>query len=218
MKGVFNLRPPVARYCEIWDVDIVLVLLRKLSPVKDLDFKQLTFKLVMLMALVSVQRAQTLHLLKISNMKKSRNGYTFLVVDVIKQSRPGYKPPVLELKAYPPDRRLCVYTVLKEFLFRREGKGISSDNLFISYQRPHGSVTSITISRWLRTVMARAGINTTLFKAHSVRAAVSSKAKAAHVPVKEIMERAGWSRESTFAKFYEKRVVKDQFAETILKL
>jgi hypothetical protein len=151
-------------------------------------------------------------------MKKHRNGYTFLVEDVVKQSRPGYKVPALEFKAYPPDRRLCIYVVLKEYLFRREGKGCTEDKLFVSVCKPFKPVCTVTISRWIRTVMAKAGIDTTIFKAHSTRAAVSSKAKAAHVPVKDIMEKAGWSRQSTFAKFYDKKVEKDKFADTILKL
>jgi hypothetical protein len=218
MKGVFNLRPPVSRYCATWDVDIVLKYLRTLSPVKELSFKDLTLKVVMLMALISAQRAQTLHLLKMKYLSKHRNAFVFLLVDVVKQSRPGYKPPVLELKSFPPDRRLCIYTVLKEYLFRKTCKKCTSPKLLVSYQGKHQGISTATISRWIRTVMARAGIDTDMFKAHSTRAAVASKAKAAHIPVKDIMEKAGWSRESTFAKFYDKKVEKDRFVETILKL
>ena len=218
MKGVYNLRPPVSRYCATWDVDIVLRYLRTLSPVKDLSFKDLTLKLVMLMALLSAQRAQTLHLLKMKYMSKSRNAFVFLIVDVVKQGRPGYKPPVMEFKAFPPDRRLCIYTVMKEYLLRRKYKLCTEVNLLVSHYGKHKAVCTATISRWIRTVMSRAGVDTDMFKAHSTRAAVASKAKAAHVPIKDIMDKAGWSRESTFAKFYDKKVERDRFAETILKL
>ena len=60
MRGVFNLRPPIPRYEEIWDVRIVLNYLRQLSPAKDLPLKSLTLKVCMLVALVSGQRVQTL--------------------------------------------------------------------------------------------------------------------------------------------------------------
>jgi hypothetical protein len=34
------------------------------------------------------------------------------------QSRPGYRNQQIHLKAYSPDRRLCAFTVLKEYLYR----------------------------------------------------------------------------------------------------
>ena len=68
-----------------------------------------------------------------------------------------------------------------------------------------------------KTVMIRAGISDS-FGSHSVRAAVVSKANISGVPLKDILERAGWSNQSTFAKFYNKKVVKDStFDHTVLK-
>ena len=55
-------------------------------------------------------------------MQKSVHGYTFKLVKVIKQSRPGKNPPVIELRAYQVDRRLCIVTVLNEYLMRRKLK------------------------------------------------------------------------------------------------
>ena len=51
--------------------------------------------------------------------------------------------------------------------------------------------------------MAEAGVDVTTFKPHSTRAA-ASKAKHASVPVKEILDTAGWSSERTFDRFYNK--------------
>jgi hypothetical protein len=172
----------------------------------------------MLMAIISTQRAQSLHLLKVDMMRKTKTAFVFTIVEPIKQSRPGYRAPVFELKAFPSDRRLCVFFVLKEYLFRRKTKVTNVNKLLVSYQRPHQAVSVATISRWIRTVMKMAGIDTDIFKAHSVRAAVTSKAKACHVPVQEIMAKAGWSRPSTFSTFYDKKIVRDRFAETVLKL
>ena len=63
MKGTFNLRPPKARYSHTWDVAVVLHYLQTLGPNKDLSLKNLTMKLVMLTALISGQRCQTLSLM-----------------------------------------------------------------------------------------------------------------------------------------------------------
>lgn len=69
MKGIFNLKPTKARYCEIWDVNRALLYLQRLSPVAKLSLKMLTFKLAMLTALTLASRMQSIHLLNISNMK-----------------------------------------------------------------------------------------------------------------------------------------------------
>ena len=53
------------------------------------------------------------------------------------------------------------------------------------------------------------GVNTTKYTAGSVRAAAASQAKAKSVPLCHIMSKAGWSRESTFAKYYNKAIVQD---------
>ena len=63
MRGIFVLDPPRPIYARIWDVKVVLKYLKSLWPINKLDLKQLTFKLAMLMALITAQRAQTIHLL-----------------------------------------------------------------------------------------------------------------------------------------------------------
>ena len=65
--------------------------------------------------------------------------------------------------------------------------------------------------------MKDAGINTSVFKPHSTRGAATSTAKAANVPIHEIMNTAGWRSDSTFAKFYDRPVTNESnFAEAIL--
>ena len=49
--------------------------------------------------------------------------------------------------------------------------------------------------------MNLAGIDTSVFKAHSTRAASSSKASNQGVPLEEILLMADWSGQSTFLKF-----------------
>ena len=82
------------------------------------------------------------------------------------------------------------------------------NQLFLSLVTPHAPVTTSTISRWLREIMTDAGVNTTLFKAHSVRGASTSKASKEGLSVGQIIEKANWSNAGTFQKFY-CRTVKD---------
>ena len=53
------------------------------------------------------------------------------------------------------------------------------------------------LARWIHVVMPQAGIDVNIFKAHSVRLASVSVPRASVVPVKDIIERVGWSKEST---------------------
>ena len=63
-------------------------------------------------------------------------------------------------------------------------------------------MTSSTIARWLKICLSEAGIDTEIFKAHSVRGASSSKAATAGGTTADILQAADWSSESTFQKYY----------------
>lgn len=217
MKGVYNLRPMRSRYSQTWSVDLVLNYLKKLSPVRKLSLKELSLKLVMLIALTNAARVQTIHLLSVNSLSKESSAYVFHLKQVLKQSRPGFDNSVVRLKAYPPDRRLCVYTVLKEYLARtKDIREKSEGKLFLSYIRPYKAITRDTISRWVKLVMTRAGIDTSVYSSHSVRGASVSKAKQT-VPVSEILKKAGWTRESTFTKYYDKEIKETySFEEAVL--
>lgn len=206
MKGVYNLRPVQSRYSKTWDISCVLKYLRKLSPVSKLSLKMLTFKLIMLLALILASRGQSLHLLTIEEMKKGFSSYILQYSGLLKQSKPGRNNPVAEIRAYPPDRRLCAVFVLKEYLKRTELLRGNNKCLFISHMKPHGPVAKDTISRWIKTVMKSAGIDISRYKPHSVRSAAVSKAKSNSVPVQDILSTAGWSSERTFAMFYDKPI------------
>ena len=216
MKGIFQEKPPRPKYTEIWDVSIVLSYLQSLSPVDKLPLKELTLKLVVLILLVSGQRGQTVHLLSIDHMVSVNSCYTFQIVDHLKQSRPGVKNPLVELRPFE-DKTLCVVTTLKEYLRRTQSLRGSESQLFISYNRPFRRVSRETISRWVKFVLTDSGIDTLRFKPHSTRAASTSAASNASVNLDDILHTAGWSSESTFAKFYKKPIVKENtFADKVL--
>ena len=56
----FTNDPPQARHTVTLDVDVVLTYLRKLSPIKHLNLKDLTLKLTMLMVLTNAAGVQTI--------------------------------------------------------------------------------------------------------------------------------------------------------------
>ena len=161
----------------------------------------------MLLALLSCQRRQTLHCLSITNTTVTDNKITIKIGDLLKQTRPGWQLADFTIKAYAPDRRLCPCRTLAEYLRRTsELRSNGTERLFISWIKPHQAVSPDTISRWLKLVMAEAGINLDLFTAHSVRSAASSAASLANVPIETIMKTAGWSQSTTFSRYYKKQI------------
>ena len=191
-----------------------------LPDIMDLDLKSLTLKLLMLIALVSAQRGQSLHMLDISFMKVAETSYEFALPDHVKQSRPGYNTPSVVLKAYPHDildMALCVVYHLKEYLKRTESLRKNETRLFISYVRPHKRVSRDTISRWIRSTMVSARIDVSKFSPYSTRMAATSKAKAASVPMDEILQTARWSSSRCFDRFHNKPVLDEgSFALAVL--
>jgi len=181
--------------------------------------KSLTLKLAMLIAFVSAQKRQSLHMLDIQFMKEGDTFFEFALPKHIKQSRPGYKVPSVLLQAYPADQSLCVFTHLKEYLQRTKLLRGTETKLLLSHAKPHHRAARDTISRWIRSVMAEAGVDVTTFKPHNTRAAAVSKTKNASVPVKEILDTAGWSSERTFDRFYNKPSQKNcGFAASVLTI
>ena len=150
---------------------------------EKLDLKSLTLKLLMLIALVSAQRGQSIHMLDTACMKVTESSYEFSLPEHVKQSRPSFKTPSVILKAYPVNKALCVYSHLTEYLRRTQSPRGAETKLFISFVKPHKRVSRDTISRWIRTTMERAGIEISMFKPHSTRMAATSKAKGASVPI-----------------------------------
>ena len=73
---------------------------------------------------------------------------------------------------------------------------------FLSWIGQHTPVSSCTIARWLKSLMTEAGIDISIFKAHSIRGATCSTAAGAGVTTKDILDAADWSSEGTFQCFY----------------
>ena len=218
LKGVFESRPAMPRYTAVWDVNQALDYLKTLYPVNEISLKSLTLKLTMLLALVTAQRGQSLLFLNVASMIDSGSSIVFSLQEHVKQSKPGSKGMVIELKSFT-DPRLCVVTTLKEYLsrtkFARETRSCSQ--LLRSYVKPYGPVSRDTISHWVKFVLQSSGIDVNIFKPHSTRSASTSKAKMSDVPLADILDKAGWKSESTFAKFYDKKIVEDTFASKVLQ-
>ena len=109
-------------------------------------------------------------------------------------------------------------TTLHEYIkrtgpFREENK---ETKLFISTRKPHKHVTTGTLARWMKECLRLAGIDTSVFKAHSFRRASVSSAYAHGATLHDIMSAANWSSVSTFREFYNRPVGENSFHSAVL--
>ena len=131
----------------------------------------------------------------------------FIISDHVKQSRPGREQPVLVLPKYTVNN-MCAVATLNEYINRTSS--LRSDQyLFISLVKPHKRVSKNTIARWIKNVLRLAGIDMSMYTAHSTRSASSSAAARYNIPITSIMNAASWSNDNVFTKFYNKPVNKE---------
>ena len=204
LKGTFELRPSLPRYSTIWDVGIVLKHLQLFPALKDLTLKQLTMNFTMLLALVTAQRTQTLktrHLMYAGNHDRNYLYHT----GHPETTRPGKHLGPFEIRSFAPDSRLCPVTYTKHYITITHWLR-SDSRLLISYTKPHKPVTNSTVARWIRSTLQNAGIDVSVFSAHSSRTASSSYSATAQLPLADIFKAGGWSNARTFAEHYNKPI------------
>ena len=206
LTSVFELRPALPKYQSIWDISVILNVL-ECWPIQNISLKHLSLKLTMLLALATSQRVQTLHALTISNMTLRVNECVFVVDSVLKATKPGKHLTNIQIHAFADNKNLCPVEHLKQYLDKISVIRGLHTQLLLSYQKPHRPVSTDTIARCIKVVLTEAGINTSVFSAHSTRAASTSAAYNKGIRIDKILAAADWSTESTFSRFYRKPIV-----------
>ena len=205
LKGAYNINPPLPRYNSTWDVSIVLKTLESWGPGRFLSRKQLTFKLVTLLALVTGQRAQTLQALDINLCQFDNNCVTFTIHKLLKHNTAfntlGNK---VIIPYYDINKKICPAVCLKQYM-KRTKRERSSSQLFIGLQTPFLPISTSTISRWIKLTLGEAGIDTSLYKSHSTRAA-STSAASKSLDISYILKAASWKKASTFRRYYHRNI------------
>lgn len=219
LKGVGKLRPPLPRYENTWDTSLVTTYIKNLGPNENLNYTDLTLKCVGLIALASAQRVQTIASIKLSKIIFREDEVLIYISDQLKTSKPGKPQPCLRMPKFTDKPEWCIFSCLQEYIKQTSvRRSNSTDSLFLSLSKPYRSVGSQTISRWVKSLLMRSGVDTSIFKAHSCRHASTSAALKLGVSIDAIRRTAGWSATSNvFAKFYDRPIVDPHmFAKTVL--
>ena len=174
-----------------------------LFPLNSLSETVFSVSCFRLCALCSAGRSQTLGALSISNLVQHKESIQFIVTERLKTSRPGKPSVIVIFPSVPSKPHVCPMSTVSAYITRTCNLRNPTDfRLFISFVKPHRAVSPATISRWIKTLLSDAGIDTSIFKARSVRGAATSAAYNKGVPVENILKLANWSNESTFRRFY----------------
>ena len=107
----------------------------------------------MLLALLSGQRGQTLHLIDIRNIYLQDHHVEIVLGDLLKSSRPGHHLGELNFSAYTLDQDLCIVQTIRHFLQKTCSLRGSVTRLFITSQKPHKAISRDTLSRWMSWTM-----------------------------------------------------------------
>jgi len=221
LKGVHNTRPPQPRYSSTWDVDIVIKYLQSLGENDSLSLKALTQKLALLMALVGANRVSELQALDLRYRTYKPEGVCFQLPTLGKKRKAGAPPKQFTFGAFPDDNRVCVMSCLRRYeavtLEHRETNPGNPQLLFLSYIKPYKPVSSQRLATWLKEILRKAGIDTSVFKAHSVRGASSTAASMKGVLIEDILSTADWSTDSTFRRFYYRPMQSNNYAQILLQ-
>ena len=117
-KGVFEKKTSLPRSTETWDVDKVLDCLIEWPSLEDIQLKDLTLRTIMLLALLSGQRGQSIHSLLVEDIK-FKDTKCIIVYSVLKQTKAGMHIPPLELDSFQ-NEKLCIVSHLKAYIQKSE--------------------------------------------------------------------------------------------------
>lgn len=194
-KGASTQKPSAPRYDLVWDPEPVIVKLAAMYQHSTVTLEDLTRKLVLVLALATGHRAQTISLITrflITNLPG--NKMVIGIPDRIKTTGQRRPQPSFQFTCVSNKESLCIVHLIKEYISRTKDLKMKDDyNLFISYNRPHKPVGVQTISRWIRESLKKCGVNTEQFKSHSTRHASTSLAAKKGVSSEVIKRAAGWS-------------------------
>ena len=205
-KSCHEQRPPQPRYADFWSVDKVLLWIIDLGGNKQMSLKLLSYKLTLLMLLVSSQRGQTILALHTDRMDCRSKSITFRMRTLLKHNQLGQPLDAITFYAYPKNKNLCVVRTLTRYLERTERNRRGRTQLLLSYICPQAPISRATLARWTMNVLSLAGIDTSKYKGHSTRGASASSAQVMGASLNAIMRNASWKDAKSFAVHYHKTI------------
>ena len=163
MRGIINKQPAFPKYRKTWNPDIVLNYLSSYSS--NLTLLQLSQKNVY--AAFTPNRSKGTF--KVEDVIFHEDSLELQFSVVLKYTRPGVHQDNIRFQSFIKNKSLCIVSLLREYIDRTSSLRGQETQLFISTQAPFKGVARATISRWVKSVMDKAGVDVKCFKPHSTR-------------------------------------------------
>ncbi|KZR98416.1 Uncharacterized protein APZ42_006176 [Daphnia magna] len=162
MKGIYQGKPPIPKYSATWDPSVVInhfVSTTGRNICSELNSIQLD----------SVSFSATKVFFNLGVLRKSQSSGPLM-----RYSLDEWENPLI-----------CPVACLRSYLERTANlrSSLNNSGVFIGSNKPHNPVTGSTIARWIKDQLKEAGIDTSIFLAHSTRGAAASKAASAGVSI-----------------------------------
>lgn len=185
ISSCYNLNPPQPRYTSMWDPNVVLEFIAAQGENEPRSLAYVTRKTAVLVVLASLLRVSELAAIN------------FLSGPLQTISLPGMA-----------DEPGCPARAMRDYKERTvKLRTDSNSSFFLGLIPQHVDVSANTISRWVKEFLKTAGVDTAIFLAHSTRGAAASSAAAKCVAIDNMLRAGNWARESTFRRFYDRRIV-----------
>lgn len=237
MKGARRSLPVSKPLAPSWDLSMVLEVISAppFEPLMDVDFKTMSLKTALLLALASTKRVSELQALSVhpsclqfapGDCRVSLRPNPAFMPKVIQPCIPleltAFRPPPFDspeqqrLHALCPVRALRIY-VDRTAAFRQ------SDQLFVSWAKPYTGkpISTQRLSHWIVDAICLAYSSKGLsapagLRAHSTRGLATSWALFEGVSMDVVCRSAGWSSYQTFVRFYKLDVTATPVAHAVL--
>ena len=151
------------------------------------------------------QRAQTIHSIRVSDIKVLDNKVVIPIMSLIKQTKPTKHMAPLCFQTCSKEPKLCVLSHVTDYLKITKSHR-DTDKLFVTCIKPYRAAIKDTISRWCKSIIKESSINIHSYTSHSSGAVASSYAKLRGASLSTIIQSAGWKSEKTFTQFYDKQI------------
>jgi len=132
------------------------------------------------MSLTSASRVSELQALDLRFRQYTVNGVVFKLASLTKKCQTGAPLKGFSFASFTVNDRLCVVQCLRQYETVtsqfRTAVPQNAAPLYVSYVKPHKPVFTQRLAHWIKDLLKKPGVNTNVFKVHSVRGATTSAA------------------------------------------
>ena len=205
VQGAQKLAPPPQKKTVIWDPEIPMRFIAGKPRPKDfLNAGREALLLLLLATGIRVDCAS-----KLSSQVPT--GGEYCRIPFLLPRKTGNSEPQV-LKPFPENERLCPVKAIRHYLsLAKRIRATGEKFLFVSSRGKKAHID--TLRHWVVDLLEESGVKAS---AGSCRSAATSSAFLRSIPIDVILRSAGWARENTFRRYYQRQVLSEIICENLM--